>query len=518
MTLLNAAAAPRTLVIPLTKIDVEKRLVYGVAAAEIRDQAGEVMDYASAKPAFASWSKSFEDATGGLSKGNLREMHNPKMVAGRLDQLGFDDDGKRIEVCAKVTDDQAWKKCLDGCYTGFSVGGGYGPKWTDDAGNKRYTPIVRELSLVDNPCIPTARFAELVKAHGVVEQLELRGSPLTTFATAWAARPRTFAEQWDGRLRSFGDLHKAWDESKHPRDHGKFASEGGSSDRDDDYEARRWRAGIIGGVLGTVALPVPFLGTYAGYRLGRALVSRGPAAGHTQQDFDDIAQLEEISRQEDAATARRYMQGQTAREPRPQQHNPGGQARYRERPLPPNSRAQNATRLSGKQLAVPVTRAHPVQTQASMPGRRLPPNDEGHEDGAPFRASTGARGPMAAQMPRTQQHDTGQSASNPARPLPRNDLGKNWAGWLGAQAVSTVVPGTTTLGVYRSFGGGKGRNPSRRIKQPKAPAAQTDTSAPPADTSGGTDQQRAGYQRFQQTQRSVRSAFGMRTKGWGAPS
>lgn len=196
------------LTIPLVKIDEERRLVIGRAAQEVPDKAREIMDYASAKPAFETWSKSFEQMSGGLSKGNLRVMHQ-KTVAGKVTDIAFNDKDKAIDVVAKVVDDNEWQKVLSGCYTGFSVGGGYAKKWDDPLhpGLKRYTPDIREISLVDNPCIPTARFAELVKADGMVEQLALRGV-LRSFAEQWRDRPRTFAEIWAARPLTFGELSR----------------------------------------------------------------------------------------------------------------------------------------------------------------------------------------------------------------------------------------------------------------------------------------------------------------------
>jgi hypothetical protein len=193
-------------IIPLAKIDEEKRLIIGRAAQETPDNAREIMDYATAKPAFEKWSKSFEDASGGLSKGNLRVMHT-KTVAGKLVDLAFDDAAMAIDVVAKVVDENEWQKCLQGVYTGFSVGGSYLKKWKD-GDLTRYTPHVTELSLVDNPCIPTARFAELQKADGVVEQLRLVGH-IPTFAEAWKARPvqpPTFGTLWKARPRTFSQM------------------------------------------------------------------------------------------------------------------------------------------------------------------------------------------------------------------------------------------------------------------------------------------------------------------------
>ena len=180
--------------IPLMKIDVERRLVIGRAAQEVPDRTKEIMDYASAKPAFEKWSQGFVDATGGLSKGNVRVMHGTS-VAGKIVDLQFDDATKSVDVVAHIVDNNEWEKCLKGVYTGFSMGGGYARKWAD-GDLTRYTPDVRELSLVDLPCIPTARFAELVKADGMVEQLPLIGRPQAalTFAEIAAQVPLTFAE------------------------------------------------------------------------------------------------------------------------------------------------------------------------------------------------------------------------------------------------------------------------------------------------------------------------------------
>lgn len=157
--------------VPLTKIDVENRLVYGVVAEEVVDNSGEVFDYEKSKPYFQKWSANAELTSNGLSKGNLREMHG-KTAAGKLTDLAFDDANRRIECCAKVVDDMAWKKCLEGVYTGFSMGGRYAEKWVEKADGgerKKYAGDPAEISLVDKPCIPTATF-QLVKADGIVEE------------------------------------------------------------------------------------------------------------------------------------------------------------------------------------------------------------------------------------------------------------------------------------------------------------------------------------------------------------
>ena len=157
------------LFVPLTKVDVEKRLVYGTIAEEIPDKANEIMDYQSARPEFEAWSAEIAKASDGRSVGNLRAMHG-NVAAGKLETIAFDDAGKRIECCGKVVDDAEWAKVLEGVYTGFSMGGHYVKRWKDEENPQltRYTPRPAEVSLVDNPCIPTATF-EVVKEDGSVE-------------------------------------------------------------------------------------------------------------------------------------------------------------------------------------------------------------------------------------------------------------------------------------------------------------------------------------------------------------
>ena len=61
--------------------------------------------------------------------------------------------------------DAEWTKVEEGVYTGFSQGGTYARRWTDEVGAKRYTADPHEISLVDLPCLAEARF-EMVKIDG----------------------------------------------------------------------------------------------------------------------------------------------------------------------------------------------------------------------------------------------------------------------------------------------------------------------------------------------------------------
>ncbi len=159
----------KKLFVPICKVDVEKREVTGIATAELPDRDGEICDYASTKPLFEAWSAGQEKASGGKSKGNLRAMHS-NIAAGKLSDIAYDDKAKEIRITAKVVDDREWQKVLDGVYTGFSQGGRYVARWSDDAtGMTRYTAEPIEVSLVDVPALPAATF-EVVKADGASEK------------------------------------------------------------------------------------------------------------------------------------------------------------------------------------------------------------------------------------------------------------------------------------------------------------------------------------------------------------
>jgi len=153
---------------PLQKVDEARREVWGVAAIEQPDQSGEIMDYDKSKPHFWEWSKRVEKASGGKSRGNVRDSHTSKAV-GKVIKLLFDDAAKAVRVGVKVLDSEAWQKVTEGVFTGFSIGGRYGDRWLDPLNKSltRYVAIPSEISLVDLPCIPDAVF-EMVKADGAV--------------------------------------------------------------------------------------------------------------------------------------------------------------------------------------------------------------------------------------------------------------------------------------------------------------------------------------------------------------
>lgn len=162
--------------VPITKVDAVQRLVYGSLATEAVDKSGEIFDYKSSKPHVEEWSGGIAKATDGKSVGNLRAMHG-KIAAGKFTELTCNDDDKRIDVCAKVVDDDEWKKVEEGVYTGFSIGGSYVRKWKD-GDHTRYEAKPSEGSLVDLPCNPESQFVA-IKADGT-QELRKFNPPATT--------------------------------------------------------------------------------------------------------------------------------------------------------------------------------------------------------------------------------------------------------------------------------------------------------------------------------------------------
>jgi hypothetical protein len=161
---------------PITKINEATREVEGVLALEVKDKQGEIMDYATSKEYFQSWSDEIYKISSGKSYGNVREMHS-KNAVGKLSQsLVFDDDKKEIRAVSEVVDDNTWDKVNKGVLNGYSIGGDYVKRWNDTVQKaKRYTVKPLEVSLVDNPCMYGAEFTS-VRGDGEVEVRKFSGN------------------------------------------------------------------------------------------------------------------------------------------------------------------------------------------------------------------------------------------------------------------------------------------------------------------------------------------------------
>lgn len=152
----------------LTKVDVAKRHIIGVFTAEQVDKSGEVADYPSTKKAIQDWSLEINKASKGKSKGNIRKMHN-KEACGKVISIDFDDANKVISGCVEV-DEKTIDEAEKGILNGFSIGGAYVKKWECPVfkGAMRFTPVIAEISVVDNPCVPDAIFDAIKDAEFAV--------------------------------------------------------------------------------------------------------------------------------------------------------------------------------------------------------------------------------------------------------------------------------------------------------------------------------------------------------------
>jgi hypothetical protein len=160
--------------VQFTKVNGMNHTVEGILTDETPDKVGEICDYASSVPHYKVWSGEFHKATNGASMGNVREMHQMKAV-GKFKDITYDDANKAITGVAEIVDPLAWEKCEKGVYTGFSHGGAYVGNPKREGQFKRYTAKPTEVSLVDNPCNPSAHFT-YVKADGSTELRKFVGS------------------------------------------------------------------------------------------------------------------------------------------------------------------------------------------------------------------------------------------------------------------------------------------------------------------------------------------------------
>src|SRR4051812_13106038 len=94
----------------ITKIDAEHRMVWGYASTEAEDSQGEIVRRDALEAALADY----------MRFANIREMHRPSAV-GIATEAALDDKG--LYLGAKIVDDDAWEKVVEGVYKGFSIGG-----------------------------------------------------------------------------------------------------------------------------------------------------------------------------------------------------------------------------------------------------------------------------------------------------------------------------------------------------------------------------------------------------------
>jgi len=133
--------------LPISKVDTEKRMVWGYASTPSKDQQGEIVTLDAIKAALPDY----------MQWRNIREMHTNSAVGSAV-EASIDEKG--LYIGAKIRDDAAWAKCIetskganDQVYRGFSIGGSKLQKVGDTIKELRLT----EISLVDRPANPDCK-------------------------------------------------------------------------------------------------------------------------------------------------------------------------------------------------------------------------------------------------------------------------------------------------------------------------------------------------------------------------
>jgi len=137
----NPTSSDFSFFVPIAKVDKERRQVSGYASTPTLDMDGEIVSLDAVKTALPSY----------MAWRNIREMHMPSAV-GVAKEANVDEVG--LFLSAKIIDDEAWKKCVEGVYKGFSIGG----RKLAKTGNTISAIELVEISVVDRPANPDCKF------------------------------------------------------------------------------------------------------------------------------------------------------------------------------------------------------------------------------------------------------------------------------------------------------------------------------------------------------------------------
>ena len=152
----------------IEKVDEVRREVWGIATAEVPDKQRDIVDFEASVRAFRAWG------------GNVREQHNKLKTVGKAIAIEPLPEQKAIRVgvflSRSADGEDAWTKVREGILTGFSIGGTVRTSRPEIVKSEGFNSLPQtynritgydlgELSLVDNPACPVAKF-DLVKASG----------------------------------------------------------------------------------------------------------------------------------------------------------------------------------------------------------------------------------------------------------------------------------------------------------------------------------------------------------------
>jgi len=165
----NTADHSISLMMPISKVDQERRIVSGWATTDVIDKQGDIVTAEASAQAFERF------------RGNVRESHTPlavgKVVSFKQDKY-YDKEknkfhnGVFVDVYISKGAEDTWYKINEGILTGFSIGGEINKSKDkyDDEMDKTIRVIeeydLSELSLVDNPANPNANVVSVQKFMG----------------------------------------------------------------------------------------------------------------------------------------------------------------------------------------------------------------------------------------------------------------------------------------------------------------------------------------------------------------
>lgn len=188
---------------PISKVDVEKRMVHGWATLDNVDRQNDRVSLEASVKAFEKF------------RGNLREQHDSKKAVGKVlafeTKEYFDADSsntyKGVFVSAYVSKgaQDTWEKVLDGTLTGFSIGGKIldFENSVDKDSNDNSVRVIKdfelmELSLVDSPA---NQFANILSIQKLGDEFVTSGiaTEFSTDNVFWCAKDKlAISEKSDG--------------------------------------------------------------------------------------------------------------------------------------------------------------------------------------------------------------------------------------------------------------------------------------------------------------------------------
>jgi hypothetical protein len=132
-------------------------ILIGIITKEALDLSGEICSYNDIKNSYRKWTDACAAATGGRYFGLLCAGHRHALVGRAIQPPAFDDELKEVRMVFEITDGDCSRMVLNRKYGGFSQSCNSVERWSRN-GETYYTGEITEVSLVQHPVLPNARF------------------------------------------------------------------------------------------------------------------------------------------------------------------------------------------------------------------------------------------------------------------------------------------------------------------------------------------------------------------------